>query len=192
MAQIEAQDLIDHIRGNIRGHVRDVTGVADTSGLELLILLRLVTNLYSTLGTPKCGDIDISGQRWSLMLRLLGEEKRGNHEGITPTFLSRCQNVSKNTISALLRGLEEQGLVERTLDPVDHRIFRIQLTPVGRTLVESSAPQHLKELNGLISSISAEERAQLEELLTKLYYSLLNQSHLNRNDLEAVLSTHGG
>jgi DNA-binding MarR family transcriptional regulator len=160
--------------------------------LELLFLLRVVTNLYTTLGTPKTGDKDISGPRWSLLLRLLGEEKRGNHEGITPTFLSRCQNVSKNTISALLRGLEEQGLVQRTLDPVDHRIFRIQLSPEGRTLVESSAPHHMHELNALICNLTPEERAQLEVLLTKLYYSLIKQSHIDSNDLKSVLSNHGG
>ncbi|MDD5369248.1 MAG: MarR family transcriptional regulator [Anaerolineaceae bacterium] len=192
MTQVEAQDLIAHIRRNIRASVREATDVTDTSGLELLVLLRVVTNLYSNLGNPKTGDKDISGPRWSLLLRLLGEEKHGNDTGITPTFLSRCQNVSKNTISALLRGLETQGLVQRTLDPRDHRIFRIQLSPEGRRLVESSAPQHMQALNALVSNFTVDERVQLERLLTKLYCSLVEQSQIDGNGTKSTFQIHGG
>ena len=92
--------------------------------------------------------------------------------GVTPTHLSRIRNVSKNTISALLRGLEEQGLIERALDPEDRRGFRIRLTEAGRDLVRSTSPQHLARLNLLASGLTPDEQRQLVELVRKLYRSL--------------------
>ena len=65
------------------------------------------------------------------------EEQRGKSLGLPPSYLSRCQDVTKNTISVLLRGLEDQGWIERTLDPDDRRVFRIRLTPAGRELIRT-------------------------------------------------------
>ena len=59
---------------------------------------------------------------------------------MSPTHLSRCQSVSKNTISSLIGGLEEQGLVERELDRDDKRVFRIHLTDAGRQAVRRPRP----------------------------------------------------
>lgn len=145
----------------------------DTTGLELAGLIRLTANLYDEAAIvqhPRAGGI--SGPRWMLLGRLLAEEARGNREGLSPTHLSRWQKVSKNTVSALLRGLEEQGLIERAVDPADRRGFRIRLTDAGRELVRSTAPQHLAYLNSLVEDLTSEERAQLLALLGKLCRSL--------------------
>jgi DNA-binding MarR family transcriptional regulator len=80
--------------------------------------------------------------------------------------------VSKNTISALLRGLEEQGLIQRTLDPQDRRLFRIRLSDYGRQVVQKEAPQRIRYLNKLASGISPEEQELLINLLAKLYRSI--------------------
>ncbi len=96
----------------------------------------------------------------------------GKPEGITPTELSHFQRVSKNTISALLRGLEEQGLIQRNLDSEDLRVFRIQLTDAGRALVLNTAPNRIAGLNKLLSGLNPEEREQLILLLEKLRLEL--------------------
>jgi MarR family transcriptional regulator, negative regulator of the multidrug operon emrRAB len=93
---------------------------------------------------------------------------------MSPTHLSRCQNVSKNTISSLIGGLEEQGLVERELDRTDKRVFRIHLTDTGRQAVQETAPEHVAYLNALAGGLTEEERGQLIGLLEKLHASLLN------------------
>lgn len=172
-------DPVERMRSHVRAHVAEVAGKTDTSGLELVILIRMVENLLESLGAPSTGNVDLSGPRWSLLLRLMGEEHKGNENGVTPTYLSRCQNVSKNTMSSLLRGLEEQGLVQRSLDPVDHRLFRMQLTPAGRDLVKSSAVGYLDKLNQLVSNLSMEERETLSELLSKLFHSIRPQVSIN-------------
>ena len=160
---------------SVRAWLEALIGRADidTTGLELAGLVRMTANLYDeavVVQHPRAGGI--SGPRWALLGRLFAEEVRGNREGLSPTHLSRWQKVSKNTISALLRGLEEQGLIVRAVDPADRRGFRIRLTDAGRELVRSTAPDHLAYLNSLVTDLTPEERAQLLELLGKLCRSL--------------------
>lgn len=156
----------------VRKLVQSLAGDEGTSGLELFRLLHMVTTALDVAADQHLRDSSLSAPRWVLLLRLLAEERCGCGEGISPTYLSRHQQVSKNTISVLLRGLEEQGLVERTLVPDDRRAFRIRLTDAGRTLVESTTPEHIAFLNGLTGGLTAEESAQLAALLDKLHRSL--------------------
>jgi DNA-binding MarR family transcriptional regulator len=99
---------------------------------------------------------------------------------MTPTELSRFQNVSKNTISSLVRGLEEQGLVTREIDRDDKRIFRLRITDKGRNLVMEETPKRAIYLNTLVTDLNDEEKQRLIELLFKLRGSLINQAHLGK------------
>jgi DNA-binding MarR family transcriptional regulator len=156
----------------IRSLVQSLVGDAGMTGLELFRWLHMVTNAYVGAADEHLRASGLSGPRWVLLLRLLAEERCGCGEGVSPTHLSQRQNVSKNTISVLLRGLEEQGLIERSLVPDDRRAFHIHLTDAGRALVEATAPEHIAFLNAVASSLTAEESAQLIGLLQKLYRPL--------------------
>ena len=48
----------------------------------------------------------LSGPRWHLLMRLLTQEERTHGAGLSPSHLSRCLSVSRNTVSALLHGLD--------------------------------------------------------------------------------------
>ena len=169
--RLDAERPVPHSQA-IRSLVHSLAGDAGMTGLELFRWLHMVTNAYAGAADEQLRDSGLSGPRWVLLLRLLAEERCGCGEGISPTHLSQRQNVSKNTISVLLRGLEEQGLIERSLVPDDRRAFHIRLTDAGRTLVEATAPEHIAFLNGVAAGLTAEESAQLIDLLQKLYRSL--------------------
>lgn len=171
-AKEQTHDRFDLLRDHLREQVKRFSGLDDISGIELANMIRHLGNLYDTAVGLKIEDGGISGPRWGLLMRLYGEEKMGNTQGITPTSFSHSQRVSKNTISALLRGLEEQGLIRRELDSDDRRIFRIQLTQAGRDLVRSTAPAHLLYLNEMASALTLEERQQLLYLLEKLHRAM--------------------
>lgn len=173
-AHAEMREARAHLREHIREHVRELTGVEDTTGLELVGMIRGLANLYETAEMPPEAAIDLSGPRWGLLLRLMAEEHTGNCDGLTPTGLSRYQDVSKNTISSLLRGLEEQGLIQRAIDPDDKRLFRIQLSERGRKVMAEAAPQRIQYLNCLVSGLTAGEKEQLFALLGKLYHSVIS------------------
>jgi DNA-binding MarR family transcriptional regulator len=158
----------------MRSLIHELAGEADTAGLEIMRLIHLVANAYATAVDEQLREAGLSGPRWGLLFRLLAEERCGCLDGVSPTRLSHHQNVSKNTISALLGGLEEQGLIERGLAPDDRRGFRIRLTAAGRQAVQSTAPAHLTFVNYLSAGLTADEREQLTVLLAKLHWSLVN------------------
>ncbi len=163
-------------RAEIFRQVKDFFNVEDTSGPELIGAIHRISHLSQMIDSQAEEGSGLSGPRWAIMLRLLMSEQRGSSTGLTPTDLSHHQRVSKNTISSLLRGLEEQGLIRRTLDPDDLRVFRIQLTEHGRAIIRESGPRRIERLNRMLDDLEPEEQTQLFTLLEKLLQSLLVQA----------------
>lgn len=154
-------------------------GISDTAGIELLRAVRIVNNLYDVIFSERLRDDQLSGPRWGLLVRLYMEEASGNANGLSPSQLSHHQHVSKNTVSALLRGLEDQGLIERQLDSRDRRSFTIHLTEMGRAQIRENAPQHVAFLNQLCAGLQPAESGLLLELLAKLRASLVQYADLD-------------
>ena len=109
--------------------------------MEVARLVRITSNLYEAIAGELLRQLGLSDARLGLLVRVYLEEAISGGDPTCPTHLSRHQQVSKNTISALLRGLEEQGLIERSLDNEDRRSFRVRRSPTGRSLVASPLPQ---------------------------------------------------
>lgn len=164
------------VRGYMQREMKALLGLEDTMGLQILSLIGTLTHLYGLAESQRPGESELSGPRWRLLALLMAHEEFGKGRGLTPTSLSRMRGVSKNTISSLLRGLEEQGYIERRLDPDDRRVFRIGLTKAGRALVQESAPERAAYINQLAGGLSDGERKQLIALLEKLFHSVLSNS----------------
>jgi DNA-binding MarR family transcriptional regulator len=163
---------------SLRSVLQGLAGDADLTGVELMRRVCRAANLYDTILNHLLRASHLSGPRWHLLMRLFAEEIRHGPGGLSPTYLSKCQEVSKNTISSLLRGLEAQGLIERALDRADLRGFRIQLSSAGREMVRAGAAQHFQEVNELLAGLTAAERGELIDLLDKLYRSLMDHRGL--------------
>jgi len=162
------------MREHLIKHLLTMTNGADIKGLELSSLIRTLANYYAAIVAQKKVPGELSGPRMGILIRLLVAENSGNKNGINPTALSHFQNVKKNTISSLLRGLEESGYVERNLDPNDKRVFLIRITEKGRKMMETVGPERLKTMNDLASDLTDEEKTQLIFLLEKLRISMRN------------------
>jgi DNA-binding MarR family transcriptional regulator len=170
------EDQFDKMRQHMQQHLLKYTNGADIQGLELSSLIRVVANYYSAAVAHKTDFGELSGPRMGILLRLLVAEESGNDQGFSPTVLSHFQNVKKNTISSLLSGLEEDGLIERTLDPEDKRAFKIRITTIGKELIKAMGPERLKMMNDLSSGLSADEKKQLIFLLEKLRKSIRKEA----------------
>ena len=160
------------MRDHLKKHLISMTGGVDIKGLELSSLIRMLANYYAAIIAHKMMPGEISGPRMGILIRLLVAEQSGNTNGINPTALSHFQNVKKNTISSLLRGLEESGYVERNLDANDKRVFLIRITEKGRKMMETVGPQRLAMMNDLSSDLTDEEKNHLISLLEKLLKSM--------------------
>lgn len=170
----ENEDHYEKMREHLTNHLLTMTNGADIKGIELSSLIRMLANYYAAIIAQKTLPGELSGPRMGILIRLLVAEKNGNTEGINPTTLSHFQNVKKNTISSLLRGLEESGYVERNLDPTDKRVFLIRISEKGRKMMETVGPERLKMMNDLSADLSDDEKTQLIYLLEKLRKSMRN------------------
>ncbi|NMB62802.1 MAG: winged helix DNA-binding protein [Chloroflexi bacterium] len=172
----EDQARFEKMHRHFEKFMVDLSGTDDLRGFQLANLIRRTANIYDAIYHQHNGDSDISGPRLAILIRLYIEDSRGTGEGITPTIMSRFQNVGKNTISSLLNGLEEQGLLQRENDPSDRRIYRLKITDKGRTLVKELAPRQMEFMNMLTADLTDEESDHLIALLGKLVHSL--QTHV--------------
>ena len=152
-------------------------GVMDMYGVELVRDIRMLANMYETIISGEMRQDKLSGPRWRLLLDLYVAEQSGQ-PWLSPTAMSKNLNVTKNTISSHLRSLENQGLIQRTLDSEDRRQFQIRISDEGRALIRDSTPQHIAFLNQLASDLDTAEIAQLRQLLQKLFTSLVNHGNL--------------
>ena len=161
----------------LRQNIKAIAGNDDISGFELSTGIHMLANMFDSFLNVRDSEIGVSSQRMGILMRLYMDEKLNIGEPLTPTVLSHFQNVSKNTISSLIRGLEDQGLVTREIDSDDKRIFRLKITDAGRALVIKETPQSSVFLNQLVSDMGEVEKQQLIDLLMKLRKSLIAQAH---------------
>ena len=152
---------------SLRSGLQELAADSDLTGVELLRSVCRAANLYDTILNRRLRASDLSGPRWHLLMHLRSDEMRHGPGGVSPTYLSKCQGVRKNTISSLLRGLEQQGLIERALDPTDWRAFRIRLSSAGRewppyslgdAAISAVSPMRADRLRPLSGACGADRR----------------------------------
>ena len=149
--------------------VREVCPSADEASILLFAALhRTSANLMQHTEQDLEQATGLTWPKYRLLLLLLHAEHSGQTDGILPSILSERQSIGRNTASALIRGLEDKGLVTRALDAADRRKFLIRLTPNGRRIVREQMGNHFRKLSTLFSTLSPDERAQLLDLLNRV------------------------
>jgi DNA-binding MarR family transcriptional regulator len=84
------------------------------------------------------------------------------HGPLTPSELAQRERVQRPTITRMLAGLEERGLVQRAADPADGRSSLLSLTPAGRALLDDVRTRKDAYLARRLQELEDEERAVLE------------------------------
>lgn len=78
--------------------------------------------------------------------------------------------ISQPSLSRMVVRLEDQGLVVREPDPVDHRATQLSLTDKGLKLQQEIGREHVKHLHELLgTALSEEEFLELNRLSSKLH-----------------------
>lgn len=95
--------------------------------------LRFVSNQVTNAFQQKLAKMNTTVAEW-LLLRFLF-----THAPCSPTQVSEAMGIDKGAISRLAWRLENNGLIKRTQDPNDRRLYSIELTPKGFTLVPKLA-----------------------------------------------------
>jgi DNA-binding MarR family transcriptional regulator len=102
--------------------------------------------------------------------------------------ISKLLHVTSPTITQLLKGLEANDLIERSIDPADRRSIDVRLTEKGDMVTRIAWKGFTTHLHGLIEYLGEEQSNQLAELLSKVsrYFSertaSMNHSQWNGNE----------
>jgi DNA-binding MarR family transcriptional regulator len=137
---------------------------AETS--QILDALSLLTReLTRASGGPDEGPAMTSTQRLALFEVAVGGAVR-------LSALADRMGITAPTASRAVDGLVDLGLLERRPDPDDRRAVRIDLTRPGRKRVEERKARAFAALEPIVAALSAEDRAQLATLLTRLVDAL--------------------
>lgn len=84
------------------------------------------------------------------------------HAGpLSLTELASAEQVRPPTMSRLVAGMTEQGLVDRSRDPSDRRLLRIEASPRGKRLLEEAKEVRLRALRAALGELKPEEREML-------------------------------
>jgi DNA-binding MarR family transcriptional regulator len=98
-------------------------------------------------------------------------------EGMKVSELSTKMRVTSSSVTQLVTGVEEQGLVLRKMDKEDRRSVKVTLTPRGVEITEK-AEQHLTEiLTGLVEYLGPERSMDLVGILNDVF------TYLSKNNM---------
>jgi DNA-binding MarR family transcriptional regulator len=140
----------------------------DPRALRLMDEIRRVSHLLYQIGETSVASADLSYAQYRILMMLFFRERAGQTDGLNPSEISDRSGTSRNTISSLIRTLEEDGYVERELDSADRRKFNILLSDSGRSLVVDNIGRHMQIVDQIFSILSSDELDQLSQQLHRL------------------------
>lgn len=107
-------------------------------------------------------DLSVSLAQLSAMdtLRTKGPKSAGD--------LAACERVQPPSMTKILAGLEDKGLVTRESHPSDKRQAIIVLTKAGSDLLESERRQRTAWLAQRIAKLTADERGAIRDVIPVL------------------------
>jgi MarR family 2-MHQ and catechol resistance regulon transcriptional repressor len=85
--------------------------------------------------------------------------------------------LASGSMTAAIDRLEKRGLVVRKFTPSDRRARVVELTQEGKRVAAEYFEKHARDLEALMSALSAEEKRQVYASLKKL--GLLAEQKLN-------------
>jgi len=93
--------------------------------------------------------------------------------------LAAAEQVRPPTMTRIVTGLEEDGLVDRRDDPEDGRLTRIHATRRGRKVLAIGRAQRVRKLAGAVGALDRNSRLQLESGIHIIQQVV---AHMNEED----------
>ena len=158
-------DAVDDI---VNQWTREWPGL-DVTPLEVLGRLhRTYLRYQSTLGRI-FDEYDLNMASFDVLAAL---RRSGTPYRMTPGQLAESSLVTTGGVTLRIDRLEKAGLVRRERDADDRRIVHAELTDAGKKLIDEVAVAHFENETRMLSGMSADDQAELVQLLRKLEHSL--------------------
>jgi DNA-binding MarR family transcriptional regulator len=96
--------------------------------------------------------------------------------------LAAAEQVRPPTMTRIVRGLEEAGLVRRDADPMDGRVVRVHASPKGRRVLRRARERRIAKLAERLSHLDSNQIALVRDAAE------LVESALKRSSARAPLA----
>lgn len=93
--------------------------------------------------------------------------RAGPPHALTPNQLLDTMMITSGTLTNRIDQLVRAGLVARAPNPEDKRSVTVALTEAGRKVIDRAVTDHVRTQKRLASVLTAEEREDLNRLLTR-------------------------
>lgn len=107
---------------------------------------------------------DLVFHEFIILRNILRIQSEGNIN-VYPSDLSERLNLSRSYVTAVLNSLDTKQLLSRTVDNVDRRRIKIEITDKGRRIFDNMAKVELEQADILIKNLSEEKTILLIDLL---------------------------
>lgn len=88
--------------------------------------------------------------------------------------LAAAEGVKSPTMTGIVNGLVEEGLVVRRRDSGDQRTVEVVVTPKGRRLFKAARKRRVDAMVGILERLSREEAETIRQSVALLYRALLS------------------
>ncbi|AND79956.1 MarR family winged helix-turn-helix transcriptional regulator [Streptococcus pantholopis] len=75
--------------------------------------------------------------------------------------------ATSGNMTVVIKNMEKKGWVSRRLNPEDRRAYLVDLTSLGRRVIERALPAHIEKVEAVFSLLSENEQEELIALLKK-------------------------
>jgi DNA-binding MarR family transcriptional regulator len=127
-----------------------------TLGMAHTALFRHLSKLLKEKNLP------VTPEQFSVLTHLW------RNDGLPQSELAVCTNRNRANVTRIIDILEREGIVQRTDDPNDRRVFNIYLTDFGRQLKEETAKCAFQSIEDSLKDVSDEDRKIAIEVLKKI------------------------
>jgi MarR family transcriptional regulator, transcriptional regulator for hemolysin len=153
---------------------------------ELAFAINDVARLLRTNADQKAAQFGMTRAKWAVLARL------DRAEGLKQTELAEMLDLQPITLTRLLDGLADNGLIERRADPDDRRAKRLFLTPAARPLLERLTELGEDLMATALAGLEPSEIAALLGSLTAVKENLRRAVQKKHADKQTDLEHHYG
>ena len=153
---------------------------------ELAFAINDVARLLRTYADHAARRFGMTRAKWAVLARL------DRFEGLKQTELAEMLDLQPITLTRLLDGLADNGLIERRPDPDDRRAKRLYLTPSARPLLERLTDLGEDLMATALAGLNAAEVEAVLGNLTTVKENLRKAIQKQHTDKPTDLERHYG